>query len=233
MGVVLDELNIGEAVFLGHSMGVNVVLEFYHQQPKRVAAMVLANGTAQRPLETLFNHNAFQLGFQILKGLYQRSPGLVSMLWKSQKGNPISRTLVTLGGFNPHLTPQADIELYVDQVANMDPSILVQLIGSYDTYDSTSWLHTIDSPTLIIAGEHDKLIPVRQQELMHQLIPNSTLEVIRHGSHCPQMDLPDLVNLKIEKFLFEMNYGSKSNPSMGIANQSIEKFQAPDPLAIS
>jgi pimeloyl-ACP methyl ester carboxylesterase len=229
LGVVLDELNISEAVFLGHSMGVNVVLEFYRQQPQRVAGMILANGTAQRPLETLFNTNAFQLVFQALKRLSKKAPGLLSFLWKSQKGNPLARTLVTLGGFNPHLTPQADIELYIDQVAGMDPSILVQLIHNYDSYDSTSWLHTIDVPTLIVAGEHDKVIPVRQQELMNQLIPGSLLEIIRHGSHCPQMDLPDLVNLKIEKFLSELSYGLNSSPSKETASPPIVKSQALDP----
>jgi non-heme chloroperoxidase len=206
LGTVLDELGIEDAVFLGHSMGVNVVLDFYRQQPHRVAGMVLANGTAQRPLETLFRHNALQAGFKLLKKLYEKSPELVSLAWKLQKGNPIARTLVALGGFNPHLTPRADIELYVSQVAEMDPSILIHLIENYDQYDGIAWLHTIKTPTLIIAGDQDMIIPLEQQELMHQLIPNSHLEVIRHGSHCPQMDLPDLVNLKIEKFISDIGY---------------------------
>ena len=45
-----------------------------------------------------------------------------------------------------------------------------------------------------------------QQELLHQLIPGSEFEMIRHGSHCPQMDLPDLYNAKIEDFLRKLNY---------------------------
>ncbi|MEO5970636.1 MAG: alpha/beta hydrolase [Bdellovibrionia bacterium] len=221
LGVILDELNIDDAVLLGHSMGVNVVLEFYRQQPKRVAGMVLANGTAQRPLETLFRHNSLQAGFKILKKLHEKSPELVSLFWKSQKGNPFARSLVSLGGFNPHLTPREDIELYIDQVADTDPSILIHLIENYDAYDANAWLHTVQTPTLIISGEQDRLIPVEQQELMHQLIPNSRLEVIRHGSHCPQMDLPDLVNLKIENFLKEINYELVSSPTTEIANPPI------------
>jgi non-heme chloroperoxidase len=220
LGIVLDELNIQDAVFLGHSMGVNVVLEFYRQQSKRVAGMVLANGTAQRPLETIFRHNASQSIFEILKKIYRKSPDLVSFLWKSQRGNPFVRTLVALGGFNPNLTPRADIELYIDQVVDMDPSILVQLIENYSAFDATAWMHTVDVPSLIIAGEGDKIIPLEQQELMHQLLPQSQLEVIRHGSHCPQMDLPDLVNLKIEKFLAQLNYGV--TPSV-IDNLGIDK----------
>jgi len=197
---VLNELEVQDAVFCGHSMGVNVVLEFYRRNPGRVKGMVLANGTAKRPLETLFRHNALQGGFQVLRKAYEKSPKLVSLFWKLQKGNPIARTLITLGGFNPHLTPKEDIEFYANQVAEMDPAILIHLIQNYDSYDATSWLHTVDVPTLLIAGEQDKIIPLEQQELIHQLIPRSKLEVILHGSHCPQMNLPELENLKIENF---------------------------------
>jgi pimeloyl-ACP methyl ester carboxylesterase len=210
LGILLDELDIKEAVFLGHSMGVNTVLELYRQQPHRVRGMVLANGTAKPPLETLFRSNALQSAFKLLNAAYRKSPQMVSLFWKLQKGNPIARSLVTFGGFNPHLTPPEDVALYVDQVASMDPGILINLINNYDTYDASAWLHTIKVPTLILAGEQDNVIPIEQQELMKQLIPNSRMVRIPHGSHCPQMDLPELVNLQIEKFLAEIGYVSKS-----------------------
>jgi pimeloyl-ACP methyl ester carboxylesterase len=204
--ILCDELKIEDAVFLGHSMGVNVVLELYRQQPERVAAMVLANGTARRPLETLFHSNALQTGFKLLRKAHDKSPQLVEFLWKLQKNNPVARTLMSLSGFNPYLTPAEDVEFYINQIAEMDPRILINLIENYDRVDATAWLHTIRAPTLIIGGEHDHAIPLEQQQLLHQLIPGSRFEVIRHGSHCPQMDLPELVNLKIERFLQEIGY---------------------------
>ena len=204
--ILMDELGIPEAVLLGHSMGVNVVLEFYRQNPSRVAGMVLANGTAKRPLETAFHANILDKAFGVLQAAHDFSPSVVNALWKIQNANPFTRTLVALGGFNPHLTPKEDIEIYVKQVAEMRPEILLQLIRNYQEYDATAWLHTIQAPTLIIAGEEDHMIPLEQQELLHQLIPGSRLEVLRHGSHCPQMDLPELFNLKIEKFLADLKY---------------------------
>jgi pimeloyl-ACP methyl ester carboxylesterase len=224
---LLDELGVKDAVFLGHSMGVNVVLEIYRQQPERVAAMVLANGTAKRPLETLMNSNAFEAGFGVLRKIHDRSPKLVQTVWKATKGNPLVRSFMAFGGFNPHLTPAEDIQLYIDQIADMDPSIFIHLIHNYDRYDASSWLHEIKVPTLVIAGENDKVIPLRQQELMQQLIPSSRLEIIRHGSHCPQMDLPDLVNMKIEKFLDEINYGPESTRTKESASQSNRPSQSP------
>jgi pimeloyl-ACP methyl ester carboxylesterase len=236
--IVLDELNIQDAIFLGHSMGVNVVLEFYKRYPERVAGMILANGTPRRPLETLFRRNAFEAIFSSLVRLHAKFPEWVRFFWKSQTLNPLSKTLVSLSGFNPHLTPQADIELYIRQVAEMDPAILLQLVKEYENYDSIPWLDKIQTPTLIIAGEEDKIIPLAQQELLHQLISGSQLELIRHGSHCPQMDFPDLINQKIEDFLSHINYSkklmneSKSNPSTETASQSNLKQEYADQIEL-
>jgi non-heme chloroperoxidase len=202
----LDEIGVHEAVFLGHSMGVNTVLEAYRQHPERVLGMVLANGTAKRPLETLFDTNLLEPVFGLARFIHGRSPKLLRKLWSLQKGNPLARSIIQFGGFNPHLTSPDDVQLYVDQMTRLDPGTLLHLIQSYDLYDASSWLHSVQVPTLIIAGERDKVTPLSQQELLHQLIPGSRLEVIRHGSHCPQMDLPDLVNMKIERFLAELDY---------------------------
>lgn len=201
LGAIMDELNLPKATLLGHSMGVNVVLDFYRQFPNRVKAMVLANGTPKRPLETLMGTNFTEVLFSAARKVHQFSPRVFRHLWDFQKNNPIARTMIGMGGFNPHLTPPEDVELYVNQVIAMDPAILLQLIENYGQADATPWLHTVDVPTLILSGENDRVTPVPQQQLMHQLIPNSKMEFIRHGSHCSQMDLPDLINLKIERFL--------------------------------
>ncbi len=52
------------------------------------------------------------------------------------------------------------------------------------------WLHDIKQPTLIISGEIDLITPPINQEIMHQLMTNSTLLKVPSGSHCAQMDLP-------------------------------------------
>lgn len=204
--LLMDELKIQDAVLLGHSMGVNVVLEFYRLFPERVAGILLSNGTPTRPLETLLHSNALLPGFRVLELLAEKSPALLKKLWGFQKGNPLIHRAMGMLGFNPHLTAKEDIALYVDQISQMDPRIFLTLIRNYDTYDGSSWLHTVTCPTRIIAGENDLVVPLAQQELLHQLIPGSEFEVIKHGSHCPQMDLPDLVNSKIEEFLKKLLY---------------------------
>jgi pimeloyl-ACP methyl ester carboxylesterase len=198
---LLEEANIEKATFLGHSMGVNVVLEFYRKYPHKVEAIILANGTPRNPLESLLLNNALEPAFNFLTWVGEKQPKLLQFIWKNQKANPIVHKMIGLLGFNSDLTPKEDIAQYVDQFADLDPRLFLKLIGTYRNYDCTSWLHEVKVPTLIIAGEKDWIVPKHQQELFHQLIPDSEFHVIKSGSHCPQMDMPELVSGKIETFL--------------------------------
>ena len=206
---LFEHLKIEKAHLLGHSMGVSVALEFAHRNPKKVRSLVLANGTAQRPLETLlYNSNLLPLGFDFLCQLYKASPKLFRKVWDLQKGNPIARAVIRLGGFNVHLAAEEDIERYVSQVEDMDPGIFLQVLKDYHAYDASPWLHTIEAPTLILSGDEDLVTPPSQQKLLHQLIRGSELVDIKHGSHCPQMDQPDLISEKIEAFIRAVETGN-------------------------
>ncbi|MBI3556758.1 MAG: alpha/beta hydrolase [Deltaproteobacteria bacterium] len=200
---LMNELHLPKATLLGHSMGVNLVLEFYKRCPNRVEAMVLANGNARGPLETLLRTNFMHMAFPYIYQAYKRHPRLVNLMWKAQGRSKIVPWVVGQLGFNPNLAKSEDIETYVRMLSQMDMIITLQLLKDYETYDATPWLHRIDIPTLIISGENDLIIPREAQEIMHQLIPGSKYELIRNGSHCPQMDIPELINIMIERFLAE------------------------------
>jgi pimeloyl-ACP methyl ester carboxylesterase len=61
--------------------------------------------------------------------------------------------------------------------------------------------HRIKVPTLIIWGDHDRLIPVAHATLFHQEIPNAELMIIKDCGHIPQEEEPDLVNSRLLDFL--------------------------------
>jgi len=62
-------------------------------------------------------------------------------------------------------------------------------------------ISTINAPTLILWGREDKVIPLKVGHLLHQLIPNSTLEVIEHCGHVPQEEKPDETISRISRFM--------------------------------
>ena len=83
----------------------------------------------------------------------------------------------------------------------MDLNAFIQLFESMMNYDGKPVLSRIQAPTIVIGGKKDSVTPQRHQEEMHQLIKGSDFFMVPYGSHCTQLDMPELVNLKIERFL--------------------------------
>jgi pimeloyl-ACP methyl ester carboxylesterase len=200
---VLNHLDVGQATFLGHSMGASVVLQFARDHQDRVQKMVLANGTAKKPLETLLGGNYLGPAFELLSRSERMKPDWVNLLWKLQYDVGASRQLLGNLGFNRGATHPGDVETYTRQIAELPPVVLTQTMNHYQAFDATPWLHELSQKALVISGEKDLVTPPETQDLMNQLLPNSKLVRVYGGSHCTTLDYPEYVCLLIEKFLSE------------------------------
>jgi len=204
---LLDHLGIEKASLWGHSYGVMILLRFFDIFPQSVANLVFINGFATNPIKNMFGMNAVAPFFQFFKEGYRAFPTTLSSLWKSAISNPLAIPLSSLaGGFNLSLTSMKDIEVYARGVASIDLEVFITLFDQMMKYDGTPVLDRINVPTLIISGSKDGVTPKDYQERMHKRIHGSQFLSVPYGSHCTQLDLPDFVNLRIEKFLRENGY---------------------------
>jgi len=64
-------------------------------------------------------------------------------------------------------------------------------------------LATVKIPTLLIAGEHDRLVPPAAIEATQQAIPNATSFFIKNAGHAPCLSHPGIVADRIITFLNE------------------------------
>lgn len=197
----LNELKIPTATVLGHSLGVNIILDLFRIAPDRVKALVLANGTPKDPFETMFHHNFLQVMFPAVKAVHSLFPEMLQKFWASQGTNPINQEFIALAGFNPKYAKRADINEYLRLTSTVDLDIFLNLLNDFMKTDATPWLHEVNVPTLIIAGEKDKITPPLNQRIFGKLIPGAEFHLIAEGSHCPQMEKADLVNEVIGNFL--------------------------------
>lgn len=199
---LLDHLELHEASLWGHSFGVQMLVRFYDLFPQLTHSLVFVNGFASNPLEGMFGSDLTESAFQLLKSGYKTLPETISFLWKLGIQNPLAIHLSALaGGFNLKLTSLKDIEIYARGIASMDLNAFIELFESMMKYDGKPVLERIDVPTLIIGGKQDSVTPQSHQEQMHYRIKGSEFFMVPYGSHCTQLDMPELVNLKIERFL--------------------------------
>ncbi|MAF89974.1 MAG: alpha/beta hydrolase [Bdellovibrionaceae bacterium] len=201
-----DHLKIEKASFWGHSFGAQVLLRTYDNNPELFENLVFINGFATNPLKGMYGLDLDPIFRNVKKG-YETLPETISTLWKLSVDNPITNRLMGLaGGFNLSLTSFKDIQVYTKGVASIDFDVFTYIFESMINYNATAVLEEVKVPTLIIGGAKDSVTPLSFQREFHQKIKGSKLQIIPYGSHCSQLDMPDLVNLRIEKFLSEIAY---------------------------
>ncbi len=201
---VCDELKVKKALFIGHSLGTQVVLEFYKKHPRYVAGIVSCFGSFGRPMDFFYNSPLSKYIFEILSG--------IGLLFPKQ-GNFLSQLLIRnpfwyqLGGLlkmiNTGMASKADAQQYIDHILDLEPEFFAKLSRSVQAHSAEDVLRKVKVPTLILGGEFDTFTPIWLAKKMHRLVPKSELFIVKKGSHAALVEQPELVNLRIEKFLRE------------------------------
>ncbi len=199
---VLDELDIEKAVFAGHSMGVQVILQFFALYPERVEALIPICGTYKRPLDTFHNHDKLATLLPFLEKAVRFAPERLQSLWQTLTPSPMTFHIAArTSEINSKFVRKQDFQPYLEHVAKMDLRVFMRMLKGLAEHSAEEILETIDVPTLVIAGEFDSFTPTQRSLEMHDGIAGSQLLVVPGGTHVAPVELPDLVNSAIEKFL--------------------------------
>jgi pimeloyl-ACP methyl ester carboxylesterase len=198
--VVLDAAGERQAVIIGHSMGVQVALEAHRRSPERVAGLVLVCGAPGRALDAVHDVPLAAAALPYAQAAVARFPGLSRLLFRSVIPTEVALRLALTFEVNQKLVAREDLVRYLDDLADVDPTLFIKLLASAAQSDATDHLPAIAAPTLIIAGEQDAFTPMWLSVKMHATIPGSELLVLPGGSHVGPLEHPELCELRIEKF---------------------------------
>jgi poly(3-hydroxyoctanoate) depolymerase len=183
---LLDELGYQRADVLGVSFGGLVAQQLAHDAPHRVRRLALvatACGWGGRPglLQSL-TLLSMPWRFHLPRRLFEQTNVLVS---------PADRDVL-------RRMPE-----FTDARLRYPPPIVgyaYQLVAGA-LWSSLGWLHTVQAPTLVIAGGADHLIPAANGVQLARLLPHSRLRVVAEEGHLAIFDPTSRAQALVEDFL--------------------------------
>ena len=108
------------------------------------------------------------------------------------------RVLVAQDGEPPDLVLRAAVALGLGGEVFLRQSSALR-----DRPDQCETLRAFDGPALILCGESDKPCPRDRHELMAELIPRATLQIIEKAGHLTTLEKPDATNAALARWLEE------------------------------
>lgn len=165
VGRFLDKIGINELDILGISWGGSIAQQLAHDRPKQVRKLVLAITSAGGISSWWGTPIALS---EILMPLRYVSKAYGNFIGPWMYGG---EAILNPRSFREYarysIRPTA--EGYYSQVQAMC------------SWTSLPWLHKLEQQTLILAGQFDTLIPITNQALLAQHIPNSELKIFPAG----------------------------------------------------
>jgi pimeloyl-ACP methyl ester carboxylesterase len=189
------------AILVGHSMGVQVILEYAHRFPQDVRALVPLCGSPGRPLDTFKDSDTFKTVLQPLLNAVKRAPHLAQTLWNSALNPTLSWLVASRTEVDPKRVRRVDFLPYLKHMGRVRIETFLSMLNALSEHDARPYLPDIHHPTLVFAGERDSFTPMRLSEDLVALLPHARLVVLPEGTHTAPLELPDLINQELERFL--------------------------------
>ena len=173
---VLDHLNIDSAHILGMSMGGMISQVLVAQHPERVKSFTMISSTASTP--NPFNGPKFKVTQQLLK----RSAAKDDIEGRIDQSIKLFELIGTPG--KDYDTPQfrQNMRAYIKRGGD-DDGFLRQMAAIIGSKNRKELLKSINTQTLIIHGDIDPLIKVKNAYSAHKLIQSSRLVVVEDMGH--------------------------------------------------
>jgi poly(3-hydroxyalkanoate) depolymerase len=185
---MLDVLGLGRVDVLGYSFGGGLAQELAYRAPERVRRLVLCatapglGGSPPRPMAALmlasparyYHPRLLELSVaHIAGGRTAREPGALDRQAAERLLHPPS------------------------------PIGYAYQLYAVAGWSSLPWLHRVRHRTLVVSGEDDPAVPVRNGRMLAGRLPDARLHVVPGGGHLFLLDEPENAAPVIRAFLDE------------------------------
>ena len=198
---IINAYELKQPVLIGHSLGAQVILTYALMHPKNVGALVSLCGSAGHPLRYLHDNGYADKAFPYLRTFQQAFPRFSQRAWERVLKSELAYQFALRFEVTALFARRSDFSPYFRQVSRMDVGLFTNLLYHANRHSIEERLPEISHPTLVVGGERDTFTPGWRAKKMAQSIPNAELCMVPGGSHVAPIELPELINLRLEQFL--------------------------------
>ena len=217
---VLAAEGVERALFIGWSMGVELLLEYYLVHPDQFVAFVALAGTCRRPYDTLGDLRALRYVMPPLMPVGTRAVWAAAPLM-----HLVLAGVARWPGFLSH-AERVGIIAALHRIGFMarplDMDVVADLIQEYGTldfravahttrilatHDATEVLHQVAVPTLVVTGTRDWITPPRLGRVLADAIPDADFVLVEGGTHYAAVEYPEVVVEHLRRFVRRAGHG--------------------------
>ncbi|GAB3360540.1 alpha/beta fold hydrolase [Modestobacter lapidis] len=184
---VLEELDLTDVVFVGHSVSAMIGLLAYRQAPHRFGAMVMVG-----PSPRYVDAEGYAGGFS-----RAQITELLDSLDANHLGWSAAMAPVIMG--NPD-RPELAAEL-TNSFCRTAPDVARQFARVSFLSDNRADLASLWLPTLVLQCAEDVIAPEFVGRYVHDHVPGSVFHQLAATGHCPNLSAPDETTAAIRSFL--------------------------------
>jgi pimeloyl-ACP methyl ester carboxylesterase len=197
---LLDQLGVDAAAVVGNSMGGFVGAELAISFPQRVERLVLVSAAGISTHAPRGSAQAMPVLRRLERVLTASTAWAASISDTTMRRAHLRDAALSVVVRHPSKLPAA---LAAEQVRGAGKPGFIQGLEAVIDYEIRERLGEIACPTLIVWGERDRLINVRDADLFAELIPNSRKVVFEDTGHVSMLERPEEFNALLEEFLAE------------------------------
>lgn len=165
LGWVIRELGLESPSLLGVSFGAAVALELAIQAPASLGRLILHG------IESRFQQ---RLGSRIARHVLER----YALPTDNAYVNQFFRLL-----FGKGVQPGVAFDYVVERCWTTDPLEIAHRLRLLEEFDLTDRLDQVRTPTLVIAGEHDVVVPPERQKALADSLDQGEFAILPQAGH--------------------------------------------------
>ena len=183
---LMEKLRIEKSILCGLSLGGYIALNAVLKYPDRFDGLVLNDTQCIADTPEVKENRCIAIIRIKEKGVKQYADEIIKNLFAPESFMKSENII-------------ADVKEMI--ISTPEETLCNTLHALAERKETCTRLHEITIPVLIMVGKEDKITPIAVAQQMHEIIKDSSLQIIPHSGHVTNMENPAAFNSHLLKFL--------------------------------